>query len=75
MRARHQLTQHTETQTQIEMRSRGHLFDPKYVQHCIEGQGRETSPCVGSVLRVTCPLSLPSNGQSYKHPLIPCIPF
>ena len=74
MRARHQLTQHTEMQTQTEMRSCGRLFDPKYVQHCIEGQERETSSCVGSVMRVTCPLALPSNHQNYKHPLISCIP-
>lgn len=75
MRARHQRTQHKETQTQTKMRFDCHLFDPKSAQHCTEDQERETSPCVGRVKGMTSEPALASNWQSYKHPRIPGIPY
>lgn len=75
MRAQHQHTQHTETQTQTKMRFASHLFGWKYVQCCTEGQERETFLCVGRVKGVTSKPALASYRQSYKHPLIPGIPF
>lgn len=74
MRAQHQHTQHTETQTQTKMRSGCHLLAPKYGQHCSEGQERETSAWVGRGKGVTSTPGLASNQQSYKHLLSPGIP-